>query len=200
MAMVVGLTGGIGSGKSEVASAFARLGVEIVDADAIAHALSAQGAAGHAAILEAFGDTVLLPSGELDRAALRRAVFADAAQRARLEAALHPLIAAHARKTIGELKGPYGLAVVPLLLERGSLLPLVDRVLVVDCPESMQVQRVMARSAMSEQEVRAVMATQIDRQARLRRADDVIDNSQGVDAIAPQVEKLDRRYRALAST
>jgi len=196
--MVVGLTGGIGSGKSEVSSAFSRLGVEVVDADAIAHELSAPGEAGHAAIRGAFGDVVLLPTGELDRAALRRRVFEDAAQRARLEAALHPLIAAHVRKIIGEWKGPYGVAVVPLLLERGSLLPLIDRVLVVDCPESMQVQRVMARSAMSEQEVRAVMATQIDRQSRLERADDVIDNSQGVDAIAPQVEKLDLRYRALA--
>jgi dephospho-CoA kinase len=196
--MVVGLTGGIGSGKSEVSSAFSRLGVEVVDADVIAHELSAPGEAGHAAIRGAFGDAVLLPTGELDRAALRRAVFEDSAQRARLEAALHPLIAAHVRKIIGEWKGPYGVAVVPLLLERGSLLPLIDRVLVVDCPELMQVQRVMARSALSEQEVRAVMATQIDRQSRLERADDVIDNSQGVDAIAPQVEKLDRRYRALA--
>jgi len=199
MPIVIGLTGGIGSGKSAVSNAFAHLGVEVVDADAIAHELSVPGAAGYVAVRATFGDRVLLPSGELDRAALRNIVFADATQRARLEGVLHPLIAAHARKAIGEWKGAYGVVVVPLLLERGSLLPLVDRVLVVDCPESLQVQRVMARSAMSEAEVRAVMATQIDRQSRLERADDVIDNSGDVDAIAPQVETLDRRYRELAN-
>ena len=198
MALVVGLTGGIGSGKSHVSDAFARIGIEVVDTDALAHELSAPGAAGLTAIRNAFGPGMLLPSGELDRAQLRRVVFADAAARARLEAVLHPLIGAEARRRIAAWQGAYGIVAVPLLLERGGLLPLIDRVLVVDCPEIEQVRRVSARSGLPEAEIRAIMATQLDRSARLAGADDVIDNAGPVEAIAPQVAVLDQRYRALA--
>jgi len=198
MTLVVGLTGGIGSGKSEVSAAFARLGVEIVDADTLAHESTALGTPGLAAITSAFGTEVLLPSGELDRAALRQRVFADREQRRRLEAILHPLILQQARTAITAWKGAYGIAVVPLLLERGSLLPAIDRVLVVDCPEAEQIRRVMTRSALADSEVRAIMATQLDRSDRLARADDVIDNAGPVSAIAPQVARLDRVYRELA--
>jgi dephospho-CoA kinase len=200
MPYVVGLTGGIGSGKSAVASAFASLGVEIVDADLLAHQLSAPGQPGYAAIRAQVPDVALPPDGEIDRARLRSRVFADAAARARLEAALHPLIAAEARREIAAWRGPYGVTVVPLLLERGKLASAVDRILVVDCPEDAQVSRVVARSGMTPAEVRAIMATQSSRDARLAAADDVIDNAGPPEAIAPQVARLDRRYRELAAS
>jgi dephospho-CoA kinase len=195
---VVGLTGGIGSGKSEVAGAFAGLGIEIADSDAIAHQLSMPGEAGHAAIVGAFGEDVLLPTGGIDRAKLRRRVFTDAAQRARLEALLHPLIREEALRQIALWRGPYGIVVVPLLLERGGVARIVDRILVVDCAEEEQVRRVIARSAMSPAEVRAIMATQLARSRRLAAADDVLDNSGPRERIGPQVQDLDRRYRQLA--
>ncbi len=196
---VVGLTGGIGSGKSAVASAFASLGIEIADADLLAHRLSAPGQPGYAAIRAQFPDSELLPDGEIDRARLRQRVFADAAARSRLETALHPLIAAAARREIEAWRGSYGIVVVPLLLERGRLAAAVDRILVVDCPEETQVSRVVTRSGMTPAEVQAIMATQLGRDARLAAADDVIDNTGPPEAIGPQVGELDRRYRALAS-
>ncbi len=198
LALVVGLTGGIGSGKSQVSDAFAARGVEVVDADVLAHELSRPGAAGFTAIDALFGPDMLLPSGELDRARLRRYVFADADARARLEAALHPLISAESKRRIAAWRGPYGIVSVPLLLERGNLLPLIDRVLVVDCPEAEQIRRARLRSGLSEEEIRAIMATQVERSTRLARADDVIDNAGPIAAIAPQVAMLDQRYRELA--
>ena len=198
MPFVVGLTGGIGSGKSAVANAFASLGVEIVDADLLAHRLSAPGQPGYAAIRQEFPDVALTPDGEIDRARLRSRVFADPRARVRLEAALHPLIAATAKREIAAWRGPYGVTVVPLLLERGKLASAVDRILVVDCPEDAQVSRVVARSGMTPAEVRAIMATQSSREARLTAADDVIDNAGPPEAIAPQVARLDARYRELA--
>lgn len=200
MPFVVGLTGGIGSGKSAVASAFALLGVEIVDADLLAHQLSAPGQPGYAAIRAQFPDVELTPDGAIDRARLRSRVFADPAARVRLEAALHPLIAATAKREIAAWRGPYGVTVVPLLLERGKLASAVDRILVVDCPEEAQVSRVVARSGMTPAEVRAIMATQSSREGRLTAADDVIDNGGPAEAIAPQVARLDRRYRELAAS
>jgi dephospho-CoA kinase len=200
MPFVVGLTGGIGSGKSAVASAFAALGVEIVDADLLAHRLSAPGQPGYAAIRAQFPDVELTPDGEIDRARLRSRVFADAAARVRLEAALHPLIAAAAKREMAAWRGAYGVAVVPLLLERGKLASAVDRILVVDCPEETQVSRVVDRSGMTPAEVRAIMATQSSRDERLAAAEDVIDNAGPPEAIAPQVARLDRRYRELAAS
>ena len=197
--LVVGLTGGIGSGKSAVANAFAASGIDITDSDALAHALTAPGEPGYEAVLAAFGPEYRRPDGTLDRAALRSRVFADQPARERLEAILHPLIRAAARREVESWKSPYGLLVVPLLFERGNL-SAVDRVLVVDCPEDEQVRRVMARSGLTEAEVRAIMATQLPRSARLARADDTLDNAGPESAIVPQVAALDRRYRALAAT
>jgi dephospho-CoA kinase len=199
VAYVVGMTGGIGSGKTEVARVFSALGVEVVDADVISHRLSMPGQAGHAAIAATFDPGVLLPSGELDRAELRRRAFADPAARARLEAALHPLIRREVYREMAAWRGMYGVVVVPLLIERGGLANQVDRVLVVDCPEDEQIRRVVARSGLSSAEVRAIMSTQLDRLARLRDADDVLDNSGSPDAIVPQVAELDRRYKQLAA-
>ena len=199
MACVVGLTGGIGSGKTAVAHAFGCLGIEIVDTDQLAHRLSASGEPGFAAIRSVLADVPLLADGEIDRAALRRIVFADPLKRMQLENALHPLIGAEARRRIARWTGPYGLVIVPLLLEREGLRPVVDRVLVVDCPEEEQVRRVVARSGIAPAEVRAIMATQLPRERRLAAADDVIDNAGRPEAIAPQVAALDRRYRELAA-
>lgn len=199
MSYVVGLTGGIGSGKSLVAEAFAALGVEVIDTDLLAHRLSAAGQPGFAPILAAFGDDMLGADGELDRAALRRLVFADARARARLEGLLHPLIAAEVARQVDGWRGAYGVIVVPLLLERAGLRSLANRILVVDCSEADQIERVVARNGLSPAEVRAIMAAQIDREHRLAAADDVLHNTAAPDAIAPQVEALDRRYRELAA-
>lgn len=199
MAYVVGLTGGIGSGKSEVANGFARFGVEIVDADVLAHELAAPGADGYTEIVAAFGAAMLLPGGELDRAKLRQRAFDDVDARLRLESILHPKISARARDAVTRWRGPYGILVVPLLLEKRGLGEMVDRILVVDCPEQEQVRRVRARSGLTEAEVRAIMATQLDRTRRLALADDILDNSGFREALAPQVDILDRRYRELAA-
>lgn len=199
MPYVVGLTGGIGSGKSEVARAFAALGVEISDADAAAHAVTAKGEAGHRAVIAAFGPEARAADGGLDRAWLRHAAFADPQARARLEALLHPLIRARLEAEMAAWRGPYGLLVVPLLLERGNVLSHVARVLVVDCPEDEQVRRVMTRSGLPAEEVRAIMATQLSREARLAAADDVVDNGGPLEALGPQVARLDAFYRDCAA-
>jgi dephospho-CoA kinase len=196
--LVVGLTGGIGSGKSAVANAFAATGIDVTDTDALAHALTAPGERGYEAVLAAFGPDFRQTDGTIDRAALRRRVFADAAARARLEAILHPLIRAAARREVAAWTSPYGMLVVPLLLERGGPSG-VDRVLVVDCLEDEQVRRVVARSGLTEADVRAIMATQLSRADRLARADDTLDNTGPLSAILPQVSALDLRYRALAA-
>ena len=197
---LIGLTGGIGSGKSEVATAFAALGADVLDADEIAHAISRRGEAGHRAVVESLGASFVGADGELDRAALRRRAFDDPAFRRDLEQLLHPLIAARLEDAIGGLTGPYGVLVVPLLRERGGLRKRVARVLVVDCPEAEQLRRVQLRSGLAADDVRKIMATQLPRADRLAAADDVIDNSGPREALGPQVERLDRRYRELAGT
>ena len=196
---VVGLTGGIGSGKSVVGRAFAALGVEIADADEVAHAVSAKGAPGHELVAAAFGPSAVGPDGELDRAWLRQRVFTDPDARARLEGMLHPLIAASLDAAIAGWHGPYGLLMVPLLLERGRVNERVARVLVVDCPEDDQVRRTAARSGLAPAEVRAIMATQLSRAARLALADDVIDNGGSLADIPPQVARLHDFYRECAA-
>jgi dephospho-CoA kinase len=196
---LVGLTGGIGSGKSEVAKIFARLGAEVLDADDVAHALSRPGAAGHRAMVSEFGPECLQADGAIDRAWLRDRAFADAAFRDRLERVLHPLIASAIDEAVREWRTVYGILVVPLLLERGRLSSRVARVLVIDCPEELQLQRAAARSGLTHDAIRAIMATQLSRDARLARADDVIDNSGAKSALRPQVERFDSRYRALAT-
>ncbi len=199
MTLVVGLTGGIGSGKSAVAAAFRALGVEVVDADDVAHELSAPGRDGHRAVVAALGSSILAGDGTLDRARLRERAFADPSFRRRLEAALHPPIREEIRRRVADWRGDYGVLVVPLLFERGGTASLADRVLVVDCPEAEQMRRVGLRSGLQERQVRAIMATQLPRAERLARADDVIDNSGPPGAIAAAVARLDASYRALAA-
>ncbi|MEP7275489.1 MAG: dephospho-CoA kinase [Betaproteobacteria bacterium] len=196
---VVGLTGGIGSGKSEAARHFAALGADVEDADAVARALSARGEAGHRAIVDAFGRDCLSADGELDRDWLRERAFADAAFRERLERALHPLIGARIDATLAAWRAPYGVLVVPLLFEKGGLVSRVARVAVVDCPEEEQVGRVVRRSGLAAETVRAIMATQLTRAERLSRADDVIDNAGPPEGLVAQIAGLDAKYRALAA-
>ncbi len=197
--LVIGLTGGIGSGKSEVARAFAARGIEIADADQAAHAVSAGGMAGFDAVVATFGDDVIGEDGELDRPWLRRRVFADAQARTCLESILHPLIGDYLAHEIDGWSGAYGILSVPLLLERGGLRSRVARVLVVDCPEDEQVRRVVTRSGLSPDDVRAIMATQMTRDARLSGADDIVDNGGSMANLAPQVARLDAFYREFAA-
>ena len=200
MSVVVGLTGGIGSGKSAAAEYFAARGAALVDTDVIAHELTAAGGAGIAAIRAAFGGDVLTAEGALDRVAMRRIVFADPAARVRLEAILHPLIRAESetRCRHAEADFPYVVLVVPLLVESDGYRQRVDRVCVVDCPEEIQIARVMARSGLSRTDVEAILAAQASRAQRLAAADDVIDNAAGLEALAAQVVALDAKYRELA--
>lgn len=191
---VVGLTGGIGAGKSAVSERFARLGVPVVDTDVIARELTVSGGEALPAIREAFGNSVFSRADELDRAALRQQVFADPAARARLETILHPLIRRAAGQRLAALDAPYALLVVPLLLETGAYADIVQRTLLVDCPESIRVERVMARSALTRAEVEAIVAAQVHDEARRAVADDKIDNTGGLDALDTAVAELHVRY------
>lgn len=199
---IVGLTGGIGSGKSAAATFFAELGAAVVDADAIAHELTAPDGAAMAAIRSAFGEGVIANDGALDRVAMRRLVFADAAAKSSLEAILHPMIgvAIKQRCDAGLASGaPYLVLVVPLLVESGTYRKRVARILVVDCAEQTQVTRVMARNGIANEEVRRIMATQATRQQRLAAADDTIDNDSDIARLRAQVEVLHRKYLTLAA-
>jgi dephospho-CoA kinase len=191
--LVVGLTGGIASGKSAVAAMFVALGAALVDTDVLAREVVAPGQPGLAAVRAAFGARVMLPSGELDRAALRGLVFEDDAKRRQLESLLHPLIRERAIARLGELAAPYAIVAVPLLVET-DFRQIVDRVLVVDCPENLQLERLMKRDAIPRTEALAMLRSQADRATRLKAAHDVIDNSGTREATRTQVELLHRRY------
>ena len=191
---VVGLTGGIGSGKSTVADRFAARGIEVVDTDAIAHELTGPAGSAMAALAAAFGPGVVRPDGGLDRAAMRQLVFADPQARGRLEAILHPLIRQESAARCRAAASPYVILAIPLLVESGPQPGRYDRVLVVDCDQTVQVARVMARSGLSEAEVRAIMAAQASRAERLAAADDVIRNDSGMEFLESQVAELHKRY------
>jgi dephospho-CoA kinase len=196
----IGLTGGIGCGKTTVANLFAERGASVIDADLIAHAMTAPHGPAMAAIGAAFGAAFIGADGALDRAAMRALVFADPPARQRLEAILHPMIRAAAEAEAAAATGLYVIFVVPLLIESGAWRERVTRILAIDCAESTQVARVMARNGLSEAQVRAIMASQVSRATRLAAADDVIDNDDGVDALLPQVDALHARYRTISAT
>jgi dephospho-CoA kinase len=200
VAFVVGLTGGIGSGKSAAADEFERLGATVVDTDAIAHELTRSGGTAIAAVRREFGDAAIAADGAMDRDKVRALVFADAAAKQRLEAILHPLIRAESERRIAAASGPYVVHVVPLLVESRDYRKRVQRVLVVDCPEEIQLARVQARSKLGAEQVRAIIASQVPRAERLAAADDVIDNSGTIAALRKQVAELHARYVALART
>ena len=196
---VVGLTGGIGSGKSAAADLLAARGALVVDTDQIAHQLTAPGGAAMEPIREAFGNGVVAADGALNRAAMRALAFEDPDARKRLEAILHPMIRAESERQCRAATTPYVVLVVPLLIESGTYRERVRRLCVVDCPEDVQVLRVMQRSGLEERQVRAIMAAQASRAERLAAADDVIDNSRGYEELAAQVERLHGAYLQLAS-
>ena len=198
MAIVVGLTGGIGSGKSRAADAFAALGADVIDTDAIAHQLTAPGGAALGAIVETFGPDVLDANGAMDRSRMRQRVFRDPADRQRLEAILHPMIRIESQRRVAAATAPYVVLVVPLLVESPGYRDRVQRVLVVDCPEEKQLERVGARSKLAPADVQRIIAAQVPRARRLAAADDVIDNSGDIEALEAQVLGLHRRYLELA--
>lgn len=195
----VGLTGGIGSGKSLVADQFAKLGAAVIDTDLIAHQLTGAGGAAMPAIRETFGDSFLTSEGALDRAAMRAHVFSDPSARKQLESILHPMIAIQTRAQAASAAGDYLMFVVPLLTESGQWKNRVDRVLVVDCPESLQLSRVMQRNQLTADTVQAIMATQATRAARLAIADDVIVNDGALADVTDAVLRLHQHYQRLAS-
>jgi dephospho-CoA kinase len=197
-AFVVGLTGGIGSGKSAAADEFARLGAAVVDTDEIARELTAPGGAAMPHVRALFGEAFVAPSGAMDREAMRRRVFSDPGARQALEGLLHPMIRAESERRIAAARAPYVVHVVPLLVESPGYRGRVDRVLVVDAPQELQVGRVGARSGLAPEEVQAIMGSQASRQARLAAADDIIDNGGDLDALRAQVAALHAKYVALA--
>ncbi|MBI3772320.1 MAG: dephospho-CoA kinase [Gammaproteobacteria bacterium] len=194
---IVGLTGGIGSGKSTVARFFAEMGVPVIDADIIAREVVEPGQAALDEIITAFGPEMLDPDGRLDRTRLRREVFATPAKRQVLEAILHPRIRAEMEKRAADLNAPYCIFVIPLLVETGQRSHL-DRVLVVDTRPEQQRQRVRERDALSDAEIDAILAVQTSRKDRLAVADDVITNNNDLNHLKTQVFDLNLRYIALA--
>ena len=194
MTFRVGLTGGIGCGKSTVAELFAARGASVIDADLIAHSLTAADGDAMPAVLAEFGPEFADADGALDRARMRALVFSDPGAKVRLEAILHPRISAAALAAAAAATGSYVIFAVPLLVESVNWRRRVARVLVIDCPENIQISRVMARNGLPETQVKAIMATQVPRQVRLAAADDIIVNDDGIDALAPQVERLHNFY------
>jgi len=197
--LLIGLTGGIGSGKSLVADMFAERGAALIDTDVIAHALTAPGGLAIPAIEAAFGEDFITPQGAMDRDRMRALVFQEPSARQRLEAILHPMIREQTELAGHQAQGSYRIFVVPLLIESGQWRQRVSRILVVDCPEQLQIDRVMRRNNLSEPQVRAIMAAQASRQERLDAADDVIVNDGDKSSLVPQVEHLHALYMELAA-
>jgi len=198
---VIGLTGGIGSGKSTVADLLVERGAALVDTDRIAHELTAPGGDAIAPIRAAFGDAVIAPDGRMDRAAMRALAFSDPEARRRLESILHPLIRERTARGIDSAAragAPYVIVAVPLLVESGAWRGRYDRVLVVDCPPEVQVERVMRRSALPRAQIDAILAAQASRAQRLDAADDVIDNGGPPEALPAQVDRIHAAYVGLS--
>lgn len=197
--LTIGLTGGIASGKTTVASAFAELGVNQIDADVVAREVVAPGEPLLEEIARHFGPSILTADGALDRKQLRHLIFEDSRQRHWLESRMHPAIFTRIQTQLHGLDGSYRLLIVPLLLESNKYQSIVDRVLVVDIPEAMQLERLMARDGSSPEQAEAILKAQMGRDERLRKADDVIDNTQSTAVTSQRVKALDAFYRSLAA-
>ena len=195
--LVIALTGGIGSGKTTVAVRLAKRGAAVIDTDLIAHALTAPGGAAMAAIAAAFRPGPIAADGSLERAVMRRLIFSDARARHRLEAILHPLIRARMNEELTQVQAPYAVLAIPLLFETGWT-DVADRILVVDLPEPLQIVRVMARSGLTEAEVRLILASQARRETRRQGADDLIDNSGTLEDLLARTDALHEGYLRLA--
>ncbi|MDP3716028.1 MAG: dephospho-CoA kinase [Burkholderiales bacterium] len=195
----IGLTGGIGSGKSRAADMFADLGADVVDTDEISRKMTARNGSAMPDIIAAFGREAAAADGSLDRAAMRQRIFGDPLTRQKLEGILHPRIREAARHHVAESTAPYVLLVVPLLLETGAYRDLIRRVVVVDCDEALQVSRTIARSHLDEASVQAIMAAQMPRNEKLACADDIIRNDGKVEDLRAQVVMLHAKYLELAA-
>ena len=198
MAFCIGLTGGIGSGKSSAARHFQSLGTGVVDVDDISHTLTKPAGAAIPEIARQFGAAFIAADGSLDRAQMRELVFKDPKAKSRLEAILHPLIGRQAREQVSRATQPYVLLVVPLLLETNAYADVLQRIAVVDCSEQTQIERTMRRSQLTETAVRAIMAAQLSRAERLAKADDVLNNDGEEGSLRQQVAQLHTRYLNLA--
>jgi len=194
--LIIGLTGGIGSGKSTAAEIFAELGVPVIDTDIIAHELTRPGQPAVEEIAARLGRDVLSVNGDLDRDRLRRLVFQDPQKRLQLEQILHPRILDEVDRRIHRLNAPYCIVVIPLLFEK-NLQARVDRTLVIDCPESLQRERVLQRPEMDPTQVDAILQSQLSREARRERADDIVTNTTDLDTLRQQIMGLHARYSAL---
>lgn len=199
MSYRVGLTGGIGSGKSTVAELFAELGVPIIDTDIISHQLTQAGGAAIASIQQKFGSEYIDSAGALNRDLMRQRVFSDPLAKQNLESILHPLILSQARSRAEASTAPYVMLVVPLLFESSDYRQWLDRTLLVDCTEDTQIRRAVSRSGLSESTVRSIMSQQLTRSQRALLADDAIQNEGDLSALKPQVERLHRHYLNLAA-
>lgn len=194
---IVGLTGGIGSGKSTVANLFADKAVPVIDTDIIARKVVAPGTSGLDQIKKVFGNTVITGQDKLDRTALRKIIYSDNKKRKQLEDILHPLIREKAQYQINNLDNDYCIIVIPLLIETGHPYKL-DRILVVDCDEQIQIERTIARDNYDEVQVKKILASQVDRKTRLAKADDIITNNTDLDMLTNQVNQLHLKYSRLA--
>lgn len=196
--LIIGLTGGIGSGKTAVANLFSALGVPVIDADELARKVVMVGEPAFDEIVQQFGAEVLTETGELDRRAMRERVFADPGNRSRLEAIVHPRVYAEIKRQLTTLDAVYAIVVVPLLIESGGT-DLVDRVLVVDAPIELQIERVSRRDGTTRAAIEQILAAQLDRETRLAAADDIIENDVSESELAQKVSALHHRYQADAS-
>lgn len=198
MALIIGLTGGIGCGKSIASQIFSSLGINIIDTDVIAKELTQTNGQAIQSIREIFGDDYLNGDGSLNRGKMRQLVFSDSALRIKLESILHPLILKEVLQQVSQAQSPYVIIAIPLLIESKDYDHLLHRVLVVDCEEQLQISRTMMRSQFSEQQVKAIMATQVSRDARLQKADDVLVNNKDIEYLKTQILQLHHKYLVLS--
>ncbi|MCP3669761.1 MAG: dephospho-CoA kinase [Gammaproteobacteria bacterium] len=197
--LTIGLTGGIGSGKSTVSDIFQSLGVPVIDSDLIAHEVVQPGEPGLKGIIQHFGTGILQPDGSLNRQQLRNLVFNDETARKQLEQMLHPLIRQQSQQQLAALNTPYAILAIPLLVETG-LTDSVDRVLVVDCPEPLQIERICSRDSINHDQATAILAAQCSRKQRLKAADDIINNNQPIADLTKRVKSLHEQYLSISTT
>lgn len=198
MTFVVGLTGGIGCGKSSASQFFSDLGIDVIDTDIIARQLTQPNGSAISLIQNTFGSSVITADGALDRNKMRDLVFANSESRHKLEQILHPLILKAVIRRIKQSQAPYVIVVIPLLFETNDYNHLIRHILVIDCDEQQQLLRTMERSNLSEQKVRSIMATQVARETRIQKADDVILNNQDIEYLKAQILLLHHKYLALS--
>ena len=198
MTFVVGLTGGIGCGKSSASQFFSDLGIDVIDTDIIARQLTQPNGSAISLIQNTFGSSIIAADGTLDRNKMRDLVFANSELRHKLEQILHPLILKEVIRRIKQCQAPYVIVVIPLLFETNDYNHLIRHILVIDCDEQQQLLRTMERSNLSEQKVRSIMATQVARETRIQKADDVILNNQDIEYLKAQILLLHHKYLALS--